>query len=164
MTTKTGDDGRKAFFCLVLLSLAAACFLGTGEGFSQSLTPQGSEPVIRIGKVTFQTREIQAAPSSIKMLEIQIEIHNDSQKTALPANSVRVVVTPKDVTYSSAKPSNPFPTAAGEFTIPMDIPPQTGRSVIIGFSLTGDTPESITFEIQASPPSGPTKNETWGRL
>ena len=132
----------------------------TGFVYSQSKDAE-EKADIRFGKINFQTREFESATSPIKMLEVQIEILNKSRKLIAPANSIRVVVVPKEIKFPEGASGVEFKPSREEVAIPVSLPPNTGRMVILGFSLPEKKPESITFEIQINAPGGESSLVKW---
>ena len=118
-------------------------------------------PDIRLGEITFRVREFQSTPSPLRMLEIHIEVLNPSRSSTAPANSIKVVVVPKEVKYSGGASVPGFNPTQEETTFPVPLPPNMGRILIIGFSLPETKPESITFEVQVNPPDGEKKIVKW---
>ena len=146
---RVGGMARKiAFYSFFLFLLV---FQITDSVYSQ---PKGGEEKadITLGKFNFQTRVFESDTPPLKMLEIQIEILNKSRKLIAPANSIRVVVIPKEIKFPEGTSGVKFKPGQEEVTVPVSLPPNTGRLVIFGFSLPEKKPESITFEIQINPP------------
>jgi hypothetical protein len=144
-----------AFISIFLLSL------GMGEVFPQPKPKVERGPEIRLGEIRFQTRELGSPPSQLKMLEINVEVINHSRTSAAPPNSIKVVVTPKEVKFSEGTPVTEFALNPEEVTLSFPLPPSTGRVLIIGFSLLETKLESITFEVQINPPDGEKKTVMW---
>ena len=144
------------FYLTILIFLF---FLEVGRGLSQPLSKE-EPPQIKLGDITFKMREFESTPP-LKILELQIEILNQSRQSAAPPNSIKVTVTPKEI-ESSPKPSttkfNPTPE---ETTLDLPLPPRTSRVVIVGYSFQTESAESITFEVQINPPEGEKKTVTW---
>ena len=136
-------------------------FLGIREVFPQPKPKVERGPEIRLGEIRFQMREIGSPPSQLRMLEIQIEVINRSRTSPAPPNSVKVLVTPKEVKFSEGTPVTEFALNPEEATLNLPLPPSTGRVLIIGYSLLETKPESITFEIQVNPPDGEKKTVKW---
>jgi hypothetical protein len=116
---------------------------------------------IKFGKINFQTREFESATPPLKILEIQIEILNKSRKLIAPANSIRVVVVPREIKFPEGTSTVEFKPSQEEVVVPVSLSPNTGRIVIVGFSLPEKKPESITFEIQINPPDGENSLMRW---
>ncbi len=116
---------------------------------------------IKFGKITFQIRDFESATPPLKMLEVQIEILNKSRKVIAPANSIRVVMIPKEIKFSEGTSGVEFKPSQEEITVPAPISPNTGRMVMFGFSLPEKKLESITFEIQINPPGGENSLVKW---
>jgi hypothetical protein len=144
-----------AFISIFLL------FLGIREVFPQPKPKVEKGPEIRLGEIHFQTREIGSPPSQVRMLEIQTEVINRSRTSPAPPNSIKVVVTPKEVKFPEGTPVTEFALNPEEVTLNLPLPPSTGRVLIIGYSLLETKPESITFEIQVNPPDGEKKTVKW---
>lgn len=141
------------FLLIFLLSL------GVGIGSSQMSRGEDAAP-IRLENVTFQPREIESTPSPLKILEVHVEILNPSQKSVVPPNSIKAVVTPKEIKSSEKNPSLP---GSEEITLDNSLPPRARQTLIFGFSLPNGSLESITFEVQINPPDGEQKVVTWVR-
>lgn len=141
------------FFFLVLILLA---FMGPGRSLPQPLSRE--EPIVKLGEVTFKVREIESTPFNIKILEFYVEVLNKSRRTTAPPNSIKVVVSQKEVVYAGPKPMEEFAPAPQEAVLSITLPPVTGRVLIFGFSLPREKVESITFEIHLNPPGGDKKN------
>jgi hypothetical protein len=131
--------------------------LGIGIGLSQVSKGEDTSP-IRLENVTFQLREIESTPSPLKILEVHVEILNPSQKSVAPPNSIKAVVTPKEIKSSETNLTLPGPE---EITLDNSLPPRTRQILIFGFSLPNESLESITFEVQINPPDGEQKVVTW---
>ncbi len=150
---------KKSFLYLPFLILFF--FMGVQEGLSQPDSDAEKGPEIRLGEVTVKIREFESAPSPFKILELQIEILNQSQQSVAPPNSIKVVVTPKEIKFSSTKPASEFNPTPEETTLNLPLPPKTGRVLIIGYPFQTESPESIAFEVQINPPEGEKKKVTW---
>ena len=135
--------------------------LGTGVVFPQPKAVEEKGPDISLGEITFLVREFESTTPPLKMLEIHVEIFNKSRRIAAPPNSIRAVVTPKEVKFSEGTPVTEFALNPEEVTLNLPLPPSTGRVLIIGYSLLETKPESITFEIQVNPPDGEKKTVKW---
>ena len=146
--------GKKiALFLLILIHLS---FVGIGKSTSQPLTKE--EPIIKLGEVTFKVREIEATPSNIKILEFYIEVLNRSRLAAAPPDSIKIVVSQKEVVYADPKPAEEFAPVPQEAVLSIPLPPLTGRVLIFGVPLPKEKVESITFDIHLNPPEGEKKN------
>jgi hypothetical protein len=146
----------KILFCLSI-TIFLSC-LGAGEGLSQ---PAQEGPLVKLGNVTFRKKEIEAASSTLKVLEVQIEVLNQSQQSVAPPNSTKVVVVPKEVKSPDGTPVNTFAPTSEEATLNAPLPPRTGRVLIIGFVMPKEKLGSIVFEVQINPPEGEKKLVTW---
>jgi hypothetical protein len=146
----------KILYCLSI-TIFLSC-LGAGEGLSQ---PAQEGPLVRLGNVTFQKREIETVSFTLEVLEVQIEVLNQSQQSVAPPNSIKVVVVPKEVKSPDGTPVNAFAPASGEATLDVPLPPRTGRVLIIGFAIPKEKLGSIVFEVQINPPEGEKKLVTW---
>lgn len=151
--------GKKTIFCLSAFIFLFA--VDIRDGFSQPKPKVEKGPEIRLGETRFQTREIESPPSQVRMLEIQIEVLNRSIRSPAPPNSIKVVVTPKEIKFPEGTPVTEFALNPEEITLDVSLPPSTGRVLIIGYSLLEKKPESITFEIQVNPPDGEKKTVKW---
>ena len=145
---------NKIFFFLLVLILSA--FMGPGKSLSQPLTRE--EPTIKLGEVTFKVREIESTPSTLKILEFYVEVLNRSRQATAPPNSIKVVVSQKEVAYAGPKPAEEFAPAPQEALLSIPLPPLTGRVLIFGVPLPKEKVESITFDIHLNPPEGEKKN------
>ena len=143
------------FVLIFLLSL------GMGEVYSQTKPKVEKSPEIKLGQINFQIRELGPPPSQQRMLEIQIEILNRSIRSTVPPNSIKVVVTPKEVKFQEGTPVTELALSQEEVTLNLPLAPSTGRVLIIGYSLPEAKPESITFEVQVNPPDGEKKMVKW---
>ena len=129
--------------------------------FSQPKVVEEKGPDITLGEITFEVREFQSTPSPLRMLEIHIEVLNRSRSSTAPANSIKVVVVPKEVKYPGGASVPGFNPTQEETILTVPLLPNTGRILIIGFSLPETKPESITFEVQVNPPDGEKKIVKW---
>ena len=144
---------RKKMFCSSVLLLL---FFLSGEAASQPASRE--EPLqIRLGNVTFRTREFEATPVKLKILEAHVEVLNQGRDLAAPSNTIKVAISVKDVKPSGGISIQEFSSRHEEAMLPMDLPPRKGRIVIIGFLLPEEKIESITFEVQVNPPEGEKK-------
>ena len=132
-----------------------------GVVLSQPQVAQEKGPYISLGEITFGVREFQSTPSPLKMLEIHIEVLNRSRSSTAPAASIKAVVVPKEVKYPGGASVPGFNPTHEETTLTVPLLPNTGRILIIGFSLPETKPESITFEVQVNPPDGEKKIVKW---
>jgi hypothetical protein len=133
-----------ALFLLFLISVEAA---------SQPLSSEENLQ-IRLGEVTFRTREIEVPSLKLKILEAHIEVLNRSRQWAAPSNSIKVSISVKEVRLSEGVPTKELSSQHEETMLPVALPPGTGRIVIVGFPLPDEKLESITFEVQVNPPEG----------
>ncbi len=147
---------------LYLFVVVFSSFLVTENVFPQPKPKAERGPEIRLGEIRFQTRDIGSPPSQLKMLEINVEVINRSRTSPAPPNSIKVVVTPKEVKFPEGTSVTEFTLNPEEVILNLPLPPSTGRVLIIGYSLPETKPESITFEIQMNPPDGEKKTVTWG--
>ncbi len=150
---------RKAMVCS--FPLALLLFLVMGVGLSQSKAAEEKGADIRFGEIRFQIREVASPPTSLRMLEIHIEIYNKSRQATAPANSVKLVLVPIDSKYAEGAPGSKFDPGQQETTISIPLLPVTGRILTFGFSLPEKLPESMTFEIQMNPREGEKKTVTY---
>jgi hypothetical protein len=147
----------------IMRSTALVLFLSLviGIGLSQSKAAEEKDPEISLKGISFLVREHPSAPSPLKMLEIHIEIYNKSRQATAPANSIKLVLVPIESKYAEGAPGSKFDPGQQETTIPVPIPPASGRIITFGFSLPEKIPKSMTFEIQINPPDGEKKTATW---
>jgi hypothetical protein len=150
---------RKTFFYFSFLFFSL--FLVLGEVYSQPNSKEEKGPEIKLGAVTFLVREFGSTPSSLKILEIQIEIFNNSRRIPAPPNSINVMVVPKEIKYPESASGSEFSPPREEAALNVPLPPNTGRVLIVGLQLPEKKPESITFEIQVNPPDGEKKTVKW---
>jgi len=148
---------KKIFFFLLVLILFA--FIGPEKSLSQPLSRE--EPIIKLGEITFRVREIESTPSAIKILEFHIEVLNRSRLATAPPNSIKIVVSQKEVIYTGPKPAEEFAPAPQEAVLSIPLPPLAGRVFIFGVPLPKEKVESITFDIHLNPPDGDKKTITW---
>jgi hypothetical protein len=148
---------RKIFLCIFILIFLSS--FSMGEVFSQPKVEK--PPEIRLREISFQMREIGSPPSQVRMLEIQIEVLNRSTRSIAPPNSIKVVVTPKEIKFPEGTPVTELALNPEEVTLNLPLPPSTGRVLIIGYSLLEAKPESITFEVQINPPDGEKRTAKW---
>ena len=132
-----------------------------GVGFSQSEVAEEKGPEISLKEISFLVREHPSTASLLKMLEIHIEIYNKSRQATAPANSIKLVLVPIESKYAEGAPGSKYDPGQQETTIPVPIPPASGRIMTFGFSLPEKIPKSMTFEIQINPPDGEKKTATW---
>jgi hypothetical protein len=144
-----------------LLSLLFLLFQATGVVLSQPNVVEEKGPDVRLGEITFAVREFPSAPSPLRMLEIRIEVLNRSRSSTAPANSIKAVVVPKEIKFPEGASIPGFNPTQEETTLTVPLPPNSGRLLIIGFSLPETKPESITFEIQMNPPDGEKRVVKW---
>lgn len=130
-------------------------------GLSQPAPIAEKGPEIRLGEVAVKIREFESAPSPLKILELQIEIINQSRQSEAPPNSIKVVVTPKEIKFSSPKSTSEFTPTPEETTLNLPLLPRSGQVMIVGYPLRTESLESITFEVQINPPDGEKKTVTW---
>jgi hypothetical protein len=135
--------------------------LGMGEVYSQAQPKEKKGPEIKLGETRFQIRDFGSPTSQIKMLEIHIEVINQSRTSSAPPNTIKVVVTPKEVQFPEGTPVTEFAMRPEEVTLNLTLAPSTGRVLVIGYSLLEVKPESITFEVQVNPPDGEKKTVKW---
>ena len=148
----------------IVIYLTLSLFLSiqaAGIGFSQSTTQEEKGPNIRFGKIDLSVREIQSAPSPLRMLEIHVEVFNRSRQTTASPNSIKLVMVPKETKYPEGSSAAGFEPAQEESTLTVPLPPNSGRIFIFGFTLPEKVPESITFEFQINPPDGEKKTVKW---
>jgi hypothetical protein len=135
------------------LSLCA----GPGDCLAQSPLQGEQEPTAKLGEIYVRIREIESTPSPLRMLEVHVQVLNQSRKVPIPAGSVRVRVTPEEILYAGADQPSRIPPDPEEVTLPSQILPGAGQFIYVGFSLDKGSPQSATFEIQINPPRGDQK-------
>lgn len=144
------------FLFLVVFFLA---FMGLEKSLSQPVSSE--EPIIKLGEITFKVRKIESIPSPLIILEFYIEVLNKSRRAAAPPNSIKVVLSQKEVVFVDSKPAEEFSPSPQEASLSVPLPPMTGRVLIFGFPIPREKVESITFEIQMNPPDGEKKSVKW---
>jgi hypothetical protein len=144
--------------CLALLFVYG---LEEQTGFSQPSQKLDKDPLVEVGRIDFRLKEVQATPSPIQMLEIQIEIINPNPKETVPPNSIKVIAIPKEIRFSSESAAGPFTLPPEEVALNSPLPPKAVRIMIMGFSLPPEKPESISFEVQVNPPGGEKRTATY---
>ena len=159
MVKKLHKNPKKTILYLTIL--IPLFLLGMKEGFSQSLSQEEKEPRIGIRNVTFQIREIESTSFPLKMLELHIEILNRSHRLLAPSDSIKVAVVPGETKYKDTNVVAAMAFFPEEVTLNAPLPPQTGRVVLVGFSMPDEKLDSITFEVQINPPEGEKKTVTW---
>ena len=134
-------------------------FIGSDNGFPQ---PPPTEEIARgtLGNISFYIREIEAKPSPLTLLEIQVEIMNRSRRSTVLPNSVKAMVAPKEINFSSELKDG-FSLTTEEATLTAPISPGGSRLLIIGFQIPRERLESIVFEVQINPPDGEKKIVKW---
>jgi hypothetical protein len=156
---KNLNYSRIAFFSLPFLILLL--LLGTGQVFSQPTQREETVPQIRLDDVNFRVREIESTPSPLRMIEVYVQVFNQSQRVTAPPNSIKLAVVPKEVKFLGAPPKDGSYLQPEITTLNLPLPPRTGRILITAFSLPKEGLESITFEIQINPPEGEKKTVPW---
>ncbi len=146
----------------ILLILIFFSFLVANAGHPQ---PASRDPsTLKLGEITFKLREVGSPPTSLKLIELSIEVWNRSRGTTVPANSVKVVVSPKTIVYADQKPLEEFSFPPQEGILSLPLPPMSGRVLIFGFSLPKEKIESIAFEVELNPPEGEKRTVTCSSL
>jgi hypothetical protein len=133
--------------------------IGAGEGLPQS-PPKEEIAQGTLGNITFYIREIDAKPSPLTILEVQVEIINRSRHSTVPPNSVKARVAPKEIKLSSEQKDG-FSLSTEEATLTAPISPGGSRLLIIGYQIPREKLESIVFEVQINPPNGEKKIIQW---
>jgi hypothetical protein len=159
MKGKMGRSFKKtSFYLLILIFLFS---WSVEKGLSQPALKEEGLSQIKLENVTFRVREIESTPTPLRMLEVYVEILNQSQQFLAPPNSIKAVVVPKEVKFSEGVSAGGFAPPLGEITLNSPLPPRTRQVLIIGFSIPKEKLESITFEVQINPPEGEKKVVTW---
>jgi hypothetical protein len=146
---------RIIFFYLSFLIFLSPLVIG--EALSQPFSKGESLSQIRLGNITFHLRKIESTPSPLSFLDVQVEVFNRSQKITAPPNSIRVVVSLKEVKYSNSMASEEYSPPSQEATLYSPLSPGSGRVLIIGFLMPKERVNWMTFEIQINPPEGEKK-------
>jgi hypothetical protein len=147
---------QKGLFILLVLM----CSLFPRQGAAQPRKPELPKTVmVRLGGVSFSVKDVAATPSSLKFLEVQVEVMNFGGADAEPG-SVKVLVTPREVISAEGTVMKDIPSAE-EIVLPVALGTRSGRVVIAGFSLPPEKLRSIEFEVQLNPPEGEKKTVTW---
>jgi hypothetical protein len=148
---------------LVVSGLLFLCWvnLGAEEAYSQASASPAKDLPVSIGAIDFRVKEFEATPSPIRMLELQIEVVNKSEKMTIPPNAVKIVAIAKVISFSSLSPTQDFSPPAGEVTLTLPLPPRGIHIGILGFSLPPGKLEAISFQIQINPPEGEKKDATF---
>ena len=133
--------------------------IGSDYGLPQ---PPPKEEIARgtLGNITFYIREIEAKPSPLTILEVQVEILNRSRRSTVLPNSVKATVAPIEIKLSSEQ-KNGFSLSTEEVALTAPISPGGSRLLIIGFQIPRERLESIVFEVQINPPDGEKKIIQW---
>ena len=152
------ESHKENIFYLAVLILF--CLLEMELGPFQPVQSAEKDPEIRMGEVSTRLREIESTPP-LKILEVQIEILNKSQKSAAPSHSITVIVTPKEVTFSSIQPGVRWNPPPQEISLDLPLPPSRKRALMIGYPIREEPLESILFEVQINPPEGEKKTVKW---
>jgi hypothetical protein len=148
---------NKISFLLLLFILSV--FIRPEKGLSQPVS--GEKPIINLGEITFKIRKIESTPSPLIILECYIEVLNKSRRAAAPPNSIKVVLSQKEVAFLDPKPAEEFSPPPQDVLLSEPLPPLTGRVLIFGFHIPREKVEFITFEIQLNPPDGEKKTLKW---
>jgi hypothetical protein len=156
-TTRSAGRITVRFFFFFLV----ASTLWIPEAYPQTPAATGKKYPVQIGTVGFRIREFEATPSPIKMLEVQIEVINRSQKETVPANETKVTVAAKEIRFFPPAPATEFAPTPEEIVLTHPIPPSAVRVTIVGFPLPKQRLETISFEIQVNPPEGEKKTATY---
>ncbi|MFB3887264.1 MAG: hypothetical protein ACE144_18725 [Thermodesulfobacteriota bacterium] len=146
---------------LYVVTLMLLFFPGVREGLSQPSSPVGKAPEIALGEVIVKIREFESPSSLLKILELQIEVLNQSPQSVVPPNSIKVSVTPKEIKFAATGPASELTLTPEEATLGLPLLPKAGRVMIIGYPFQTENPQSITFEVQLNPPDGEKKIVTW---
>ncbi len=148
---------RVASCFLVIFSI----LLGGKEGLPQSSSQQPKDLPVQLESIRFQVKEFEATPSPIKILEVQVEIANQSQKVTVAPNVLKVTIVPKEIIFSSEGPKGDFAPPQEEVALTQPLLPRMVRILTFGFPLPKERLESISFEIQINAPEGEKKTATF---
>ena len=157
---KTVRSTERMLVCLIILFFSSISYW-TLEGYPQTSETVEKKHSIRIGTIGFQIREIEATPSPLRILEVQVQILNRSQKETVPPNAIKVTVVPKEIMFVPSAPPIEFAPHPGEVMLTHSLPPSTGRVIIVGFPVPKENLQTITFEVQVNPPEGEKKTATF---
>ncbi|NWF91714.1 MAG: hypothetical protein HXY46_02255 [Syntrophaceae bacterium] len=156
MKKKNRKEGILFFSALFLL-----LFLAAIKALPQPAPKEEPKPQVSLGEVMVKFKEFESKPSPLKILELHVEILNQSRDATAPAGSVKVVATPLGMRISSNGTTSEFPSDPQEMILDRPIPPRSGQVVIFGFPFPREDPDSATFEIQINPPEGEKRTVTW---
>jgi len=131
------------------------------NGFAQPDAADQKGLQIQLGEVTFRLREIESKPDSITLLELHVPVLNRSRKDVVPANTITVVATAKEVQALEGKLLSRDDFGAIEGTLNAPLPPSTGRVVVLGLPLPREKAASVTLLVQINPPHGEQKEVIW---
>jgi hypothetical protein len=134
-------------------------FFPLGQVFCQPAQREAATDRMRIDDVNFRFREVE----SVRLLEVHVKVFNPSQKVTIPANSIRLALIAREVSYSGTLPQEGLDLPPETTPLHHALPPKTGCILITAFSLPNEKVESITFEIQINPAEGEKKTVTWKR-
>jgi hypothetical protein len=137
--------------------------LGTTHVFSQPAQQEDTVLEVRLETISFRVREIPSGPSPLTLLEVHVSVFNPNQKMTFPANSIKLAIVPKGITFVSAPPKDQPNLQPEITTLNFALAPRTGRLHITAFSLPMQSVESVTFDIQINPPQGEKQTATWRR-
>ena len=151
---------RRMLVCLIILFFSSISYW-TLEGYPQTSETVEKKYSVRIGTIRFQIREIEATPSPLRILEVQVEVLNHSQKESVPSNAIKVTVVPKEIKFVPSAPPIEFAPPPGEVMLTHSLPPSTGRVIIVGFPVPKENLQTISFEVQVNPPEGERKTATY---
>jgi len=147
-----------SFLCWVFLFA-----LGTTHVFSQPAQQEDTVLEVRLETISFRVREIPSSPSPLTLLEVHVSVFNPNHKVTFPANSIKLAVVPKGITFVSTPPKDQPDPQPEITTLNFALAPRTGRFHITAFSLPMQAVESVTFDIQINPPQGEKQTATWRR-
>jgi hypothetical protein len=147
-----------SLFCWVLLFA-----LGTTHVLSQPAQQEETVLQVRLETISFRVREIPSSPSPLTLLEVHVSVFNPNQKVTFPADSIKLAIVPKGITFLSTAPKDQPDLQPEITTLNFALAPGTGRLLITAFSLPMASVESVTFDIQLNPPQGEKKTATWKR-
>ncbi|MCX8117443.1 MAG: hypothetical protein N3G78_05890, partial [Desulfobacterota bacterium] len=128
-------------FFLTLISAAA-----------QAQPASKEAPIVKLGEISHRFREVESSPTPLRLIELYVEVVNQSRVASAPANSIKVIVSQKEVIFADKKPAEEFAFPPQEMTFSQPLPPLNRRVLIFGFSLPREKIESITFEVELNPP------------
>ncbi len=144
--------------CLLLIS---SIQFGVKQGLCQTPVQELKDLPVQLGTIRIQVKEFEAAPFPIRVLEVQVEITNPSQKLTVGPDLVKVTIIPKEIRFPSQGPKGDFSPPPEEVALTQPLLPRMVRILTFGFPLPKEKLESISFEVQINAPAGEKKTATF---